>query len=193
MAKIIEEIQELKFEDLMKSLKESKGIGNFIKDNVKPKNGIYFYVSRKPQGYIFGESKIVYIGKGAGKNGLRGRLKHHFITDMRDEEVFIKEVSENHLQWPCQNYFINKKNPCNIMFFQLNKNYKKPIKEIEGLFIGIFMAKYGVPPICNSKIERKAVRNTYKNYCNNKGGRKILKEIDDIINKWGKTKNGKNE
>lgn len=138
------------------------------------KSGVYIYLTKKYQGYIFGKSRIVYIGR--GKN-LAHRLAWHFRRDSNG--ILLEKESKKTLKWPYQNYYYN-----NIPFDIIYTNCEKET-EIERLFIGIFMSKMGVPPICNSRIEREKLVETYK--YNNRGS-KIIEEIREMIEKYSKQK-----
>lgn len=140
---------------------------------VESKPGIYAYVAHEPINYPFGKSRIFYIGK---SNNLASRLARHFNADMKSRLLEDKPT----LEWFYQNYKL-KEIPFDIIWTECEKG---KIEEIERLLIGLFSAKYGAMPLCNSSIQRKRLKETYKTY--RKTGKleeveKFFLDVDSII------------
>jgi hypothetical protein len=162
-------------EQALKRVKWSKISSMSEHDIKKPKtwerlsgsnSGIYFYLAHKPINYPFAKSKIFYIGK---SNNLARRLAGHFNRDMRSKLLKDRET----LEWFYLNYYL-KKIPFDIVWIY---HGKEEIEDMERLFVGLFSARFGAPPLCNASIQRRKLKETYEK-CHNK---RIIEKIEKII------------
>jgi len=80
------------------------------------------------------------------------------------------------LEWFYQNYKL-KEIPFDIIWTECEK---RKIEEIERLLIGLFSAKYGTMPLCNSSIQRKKLKETYKRYQKTGELRRIEKFLTEM-------------
>jgi len=167
-------------EQAFKRVKWSK-IGSMSEEEIKkPKtweklsgsnSGIYFYVAHKPINYPFAESKIFYIGK---SNNLARRLAGHFSRDMDQRNRLLKDRET--LEWFYMNYYL-KGIPFDIAWEYYGK---EEIEDLERLFIGLFSARFGAPPLCNASVQRRKLKETYKKYHNKRDIEKIKRIISQV-------------
>lgn len=127
--------------------------------------GIYVYRAHRSIAYPFKESCIVYIGK--SKN-LASRLARHFGTDMKSR--LLKDWKT--LEWFYQNYYLEKI-PFDIVWTLCNG---ERLEDIERLLIGMFSAEHGAMPLCNSSIQRRKLKETYRKF-RNTGELKVVENL----------------
>lgn len=151
---------------LVKKSKQMKPWG--WKEKFGSSSAVYFYcLTRKPISYPFRKSKIVYMGK--TKKDLAGRIWQHFSKDTEDKLLDDKKIKTS--KWFYQNYCLAKI-PFVIKWLKYDA---EDVDDMERLFIGLFAAKYGAPPICNGSVQRDKLKKTYEEY-----KRKYPKTIKEI-------------
>jgi hypothetical protein len=129
------------------------------------RSGVYIYFATQPVNYPFGRSKIVYIGK---SDNLAKRLTRHFGMDSKKKLLY----DGRSLSWFFQNYFVEGK------LDRIHWSYFQKPREMERLLIGLFAGQFGVPPLCNARIERKSLPTTFDHY---RAKKRLIQKLRRIV------------
>jgi len=130
--------------------------------------GIYIYwLAKELIFYPFTKSPIFYIGKA---QDLSNRLRYHFSAD---NDIPLIE-GENARSWSYQNYYFERQ-PFHITILDAGPFR---LDDLETLFIGVFILKYGAMPLCNGQINRDRFAKIYNDY-----PKSVIKEIKSLLGK----------